>query len=124
MVTFYDDEKAAFKHLAAILEKMNLLQDPALYSFPLATFLSHVSGNLYTHIMNKQNDYNTFMVVSGTGNTSRTGKSLMNSMWQMTFDGHKSSNRMMTWGDVGIPQLDDRWITWRAGFSGPPKMMT
>ena len=87
---------------------MNLLQDPALYSFPLATFLSHVSGNLYTHIMDKQNGYNTFMVVSGTGNTSRTGKSLMNSMWQLTFDGHKSSDRMMTITEAAVFEKLDR----------------
>ena len=49
----------------------------------------------------------TCVVASGSGDTSRTGKSLMTNMWQIVFDGKKTSEGTMSITEAAIyKQLD------------------
>ena len=60
-----------------------------------ASFAAHSQGAIYTQIMDVQPFYSTTVTLSGSGNTGRTGKSLMTSMWQIVFIGHKPVERIM-----------------------------
>ena len=53
-------------------------------------------GYMYPQIMDVQKGYITCIVASGSGNTSRTGKSLVTSMMQILFDGDKTKERPIT----------------------------
>ena len=92
---FSTDHKEAFRWLGSLIFDMNQMQEAQVYSFPLASFLAHLMGNLYTQIMDKyeKEAFITCIVASGSGNTSRTGKSLMTSMMQLVFDGCKSKEK-------------------------------
>ena len=95
---FNDNHEKAFSLLTSIIFNMNEMQDD-FHSFPLATFLVHLSGHLYNEIQECQNGFMTSIVVSGAGNTCRTGKSLMSNMWQLVFNGCKAE-------DLGISITD------------------
>lgn len=84
---FLDDEKTALDMLLKIIMKMNLMQSPEFYSFPLASFCAHLSASLYKVLVEAHRSFSTTVVLSGTGNTPRTGKSLMTSMWQLALQG-------------------------------------
>ena len=90
--TFSADHEKAFQLLITIIANMNEMQQDFL-SFPLASFLIHLSGHLYNEIQEVQNGYVTTIVVSGSGNTCRTGKSLMTNMWQLVFNGFKAEDQ-------------------------------
>ena len=107
---FEADEPKAFELLSALIFKMNEMQDPVFHSFPLATFLAHLMGFLYTQIMDELDNYYTCIVVSGSGNTARTGKSLMTSMWQIVFDGFKTKERVLTITEAAIYDKLDKGI--------------
>ena len=96
VVEFSVNHAEAFTHLGSLIHDMNEMQDPMFYSFPLASFLDHLMGYMYTQIMDVQNGYITCITISGSGNTSRTGKSLLTSMWQLVFDGFKTTERPIT----------------------------
>ena len=59
-------------------------------------------GFLYTHIMDVQKNFMMFVVASGAGNTNRTGKSLMTSMWQLLFNGKKTTEGTMSISEAEI----------------------
>ena len=69
------------------------MQEEKFVSFPLASFVSHLQGKLYNEVMNRQKGFVTSIVLSGSGNTGSTGKSLMSSMWQILFNGFKSQDQ-------------------------------
>ena len=75
-----------------------------LYFFP-ASFAAHAQGAIYPQIMDVQPHYSTTVTLSGSGNTSRTGKSLMTSMWQIVFLGHKPAERVMKLTESSLYQL-------------------
>ena len=86
-VTFLNDEQESLELLLKIIAKMNSMQDPKFHSFPLASFCAHLAGMLYKIIVTAHRSFSTSVVLSGSGNTSRTGKSLMTSCWQLVFLG-------------------------------------
>ena len=108
---FEVDERKAFELLSSVIFKMNEMQEPTFHSFPLATFLAHLMGFLYTQIMDELDNYYTCIVVSGSGNTSRTGKSLMTSMWQIVFDGFKTKERVLSISEAAIYEKLDKGIS-------------
>lgn len=67
-------------------------------------------GFLYPHIMDEQNNYMTFVVASGSGNTNRTGKSLMTNMWQLVFDGLKTKEGTLSITEAAIFAKLDKGI--------------
>ena len=81
---------------------MNEMQDYKFTSYPVASFVSHLSGKLYNQIMEVQNGFVTSIVLSGSGNTGKTGKSLMTSIWQIVFDGYKSQEQGIS---ITLPAL-------------------
>ena len=108
---FKVDHKRAFELLVSLIFNMNQMQEDGFQSFPVASFVWHLSGYLYPQIMDVQFGWVTCIVVSGAGNTCRTGKSLLTSMWQLLFDGFKSQEQgisittaaLFTKLDKGIP---------------------
>ena len=53
-----------------------------------ASFCLNLSSNLYRVLVEKYRYFPTTLVLSGSGCTPRTGKSLMTSCWQLAFLGH------------------------------------
>ena len=51
-ISYINDEEKAFTNLVAIVEKMNLMQDPKFVSFPLGNiaFMSGVVVQSYFHV--------------------------------------------------------------------------
>ena len=78
------------------------------WSFPLATLLYYMMGFVYTHIMDTQNNFMTMVIASGSGNTGKTGKSLMSHMWQILFDGSKAKDGTMSITETAIFQQLDK----------------
>ena len=76
----------------------------------MATFLEHLMGYLYSQIIEEQNNFMSFIVVSGAGNTSRTGKSLMSNMWQLVFYGTKSQEGKMSISEAAIFRKLDKGV--------------
>ena len=89
---FDANHEDAFRLLTMIIGSMNKMQED-FYSFPLASFIIHLSGYMYNEIQEVQNGFMTSIVVSGAGNTCRTGKSLMTNIWQLVFQGHKAQDQ-------------------------------
>ena len=115
---FKVDHKRAFELLVSMIFNMNLMQEAAFQSFPVASFVWHLSGYLYPQVMETQFGWVTCIVLSGAGNTCRTGKSLLTSMWQLVFDGFKSQEQgisistaaLFTKLDKGIPYYSKFFI--------------
>ena len=58
-------------------------------------------------IMDEQVSFSTIVTLSGSGNTARTGKSLMTSMWQLVFLGHKPVQRILKLTESNVFELLD-----------------
>ena len=69
--------------------------------------MAHLAGAIYMQIMDVQVSFSTIVTLSGTGNTSRTGKSLMTSMWQLAFLGHKPMQRILKLTEANVFDLLD-----------------
>ena len=117
---FKVDHEMAFRLLALIIYKMNEMQPDEFLSFPLASFIAHLTGYLYNEIMDFGYGYDfgfvTSIVLSGAGNTFGTGKSLMTSMWQITFDGHKSNEQGISITNSALFSKLDRGIPYYSKY--------
>ena len=49
----------------------------------------HLQGAIYPQVMDVQPNFSITVTLSGSGNTARTGKSLMTTMWQYAMLGCK-----------------------------------
>ena len=49
----------------------------------------HLQGAIYPQVMDVQPNFSITITLSGSGNTARTGKSLMTTMWQRAMLGYK-----------------------------------
>ena len=54
---------------------------------------SHLSAAIYEEILKVQKSFSTTIVLSGSGDTSRTGKSLMSTCWGISFFGTYKPNK-------------------------------
>ena len=113
---FETDHKKAFGLLTIIIYNMNEMQESHFHSFPLASFVTHPTGHLYNLVMDVQNGYVTCITVSGSGNTCRTGKSLMTAMWQIIFDGSKSQEQGISITQSALFSKLDRGIPYYSKY--------
>ena len=117
-----DDSREAFSLLAQIIFNMNEMQDEKFTSYPVASFVAHLRGKLYNQIMDVHNGFVTSIVLSGSGNTGNTGKSLMTAIWQIVFDGQKSKEQgisitqsaLFAKLDKGVPYYGTVIFFWNA----------
>ena len=109
-IDFEANEEEAINLLAVIITKMNLMQDQQFYSYPLASFMRNLAGELYMSIVDVRDFFPTIVAFSGNGNTARVGKSLMTNMWQWALLGHKPVERLLKVTEAGIFDLLDQGI--------------
>jgi hypothetical protein len=61
-------------------------------------------------IIDNRDFFSMIVTLSGSGNTSRTGKSLMTNMWQLTFLGEKPLERLLKVTEANVFDLLDQGI--------------
>ena len=73
--------------------------------FPItnsASFCAHLAGMLYKIIVTAHRSFTTSVVLSGSGNTYRTGKSLMTSCWQLVLLGDYPKHQQIKITDASV----------------------